>query len=76
MRAVVQRVSRARVTVGARVTGEIRAGLLVLLGVAAGDSADDAAYIADRIIGMRIFRDGAGKMNLALGAAGGALLVV
>jgi D-tyrosyl-tRNA(Tyr) deacylase len=76
MRAVVQRVSRARVTVGGEITGEIGAGLLVLLGVGAGDTRADADYLADKTIGLRIFEDGGGKMNLSVAEAGGAVLVV
>jgi D-tyrosyl-tRNA(Tyr) deacylase len=76
MRAVVQRVSRAKVTVGAEIVGEIGIGLLVLLGVGRDDSRSDADYIADKIIGLRIFEDAAGKMNLPVAEASGALLVV
>lgn len=76
MRAVVQRVSRAKVTVGGEVTGEIGAGLLVLLGVGEEDTSDDAAYLAEKIVGLRIFPDDDGKMNRALGETGGALLAV
>ena len=76
MRAVVQRVSRAKVTVGGEVTGQIRLGLLVLLGVGQGDSEAAADYLADKVIGLRIFEDPGGKMNLAVGEVGGAVLVV
>jgi D-tyrosyl-tRNA(Tyr) deacylase len=76
MRAVVQRVRRARVTVGNEVAGEIGAGLLVLLGVARADTEADADYLADKVAGLRIFEDAAGKMNLAVGESGGAVLVV
>ena len=76
MRAVVQRVSRAKVTVDEYVTGEIGHGLLVLLGVAITDSEADANYLVDKIAGLRIFEDAEGKMNLALGEVGGAVLVV
>lgn len=76
MRAVVQRVSRARVDVDGRTVGSIGLGFAILLGVARDDTAADAALIADRILGLRVFADAAGKMNLALGAVGGALLVV
>lgn len=76
MRAVVQRVSRARVTVNTETTGEIGLGLLVLLGVGAGDTRADADYLAEKTIGLRIFEDAGGKMNLAIGEVGGALLVV
>ncbi|MGB6384706.1 MAG: D-aminoacyl-tRNA deacylase [Terriglobales bacterium] len=76
MRAVVQRVSRAKVTVGEETTGEICLGLLVLLGVGAGDTRSDADYLAEKIIGLRIFEDASGKMNLPVIEVGGALLVV
>src|SRR6266478_2397675 len=86
MRAVVQRVSRARVTVnatvngalneGGEVTDAIGLGLLVLLGVGAGDTPAEADYIAEKTIGLRIFEDAGGKMNLSVAEVGGALLVV
>ncbi|HUR59615.1 MAG TPA: D-aminoacyl-tRNA deacylase [Opitutaceae bacterium] len=66
MRAVIQRVSSARVTVAGKVTGEIGAGLLVLLGVAPGDTEADAQWLAEKIAALRIFEDGDGKMNLSL----------
>jgi D-aminoacyl-tRNA deacylase len=76
MRAVVQRVSRAQVTVGEAVTGKIGPGMLVLLGVGAGDKESDADYLAEKIAGLRIFEDEHGKMNLSVGQVGGAALVV
>ena len=76
MRAVVQRVSRARVTVNDETTGEIGRGLLVLLGVGNGDTRADADYLAEKTIGLRIFDDADGKMNLPVKDAGGAILVV
>ena len=96
MRAVVQRVSRAKVTIGScgdgaqprsggakprphtdgEVTGEIGLGLLVLLGVGAGDTQAQADYLVEKIIGLRIFEDAAGKMNLSVAEVGGAVLVV
>ena len=80
MRAVVQRVSRAKVTVngsdGGEVTGEIGLGLLVLLGVGTGDTRTEADYLVEKIIGLRIFEDAAGKMNLSVAEVGGAVLVV
>ena len=76
MRAVVQRVSRARVTVDGRTTGEIGAGLVVLLGVSAGDDEQAARYLADKIAELRIFEDEAGKMNRSLLETGGAVLAV
>jgi D-tyrosyl-tRNA(Tyr) deacylase len=76
VRAVVQRVSRAKVTVNGGVTGEIERGLLVLLGVGAGDSTADADYLAEKISGLRIFEDSGGKMNLSVTEIGGAVLAV
>lgn len=76
MRAVVQRVTRAQVTVGGEVTGKIDRGLLVLLGVSRADTEKDADYVADKITGLRIFEDEKGKMNLDVAAVGGAVLVV
>ena len=76
MRAVVQRVSRAKVTVENEITGEIGTGLLVLLGVSEDDTPDDAAYLADKIVGLRIFPDDEGKMNRSLAEVAGAMLVV
>ncbi len=76
MRAVVQRVSRCKVTIGGEVVGEIGKGLLVLLGVGLGDSEAAADYLADKIVGLRIFEDAEGKMNLDVRQTGGAVLVV
>jgi D-aminoacyl-tRNA deacylase len=76
MRAVVQRVSRAEVRIEGRVVGKIGRGFVVLLGVAGGDNETDAAFLVDRIVGMRVFADGAGKMNLSLAQVDGAMLVV
>lgn len=76
MRAVVQRVARAKVTVDGDTTGEIGLGLLVLLGVGSGDTRAEADYLVDKIIGLRIFEDTAGKMNLAVADVSGSLLVV
>ena len=76
MRAVVQRVSRAKVTVNGEITGEIGRGLLVLLGVGIGDTRSDIEYLADKIIGLRIFEDTGGKMNLSVVDIGGAVLAV
>jgi D-tyrosyl-tRNA(Tyr) deacylase len=76
MRAVVQRVSRASVKVGDEITGEIEKGLLVLLGVAHEDTEADADYLAEKIAGLRIFEDDAGKMNLSVMDVGGAVLAV
>ncbi len=76
MRAVVQRVSRAKVAVNGEVVGEIGRGLLVLLGVGAGDTRVDADYLAEKIVGLRIFEAADGKMNLAVAEIAGAMLVV
>ena len=76
MRALIQRVSQARVVVEDEVTGEIGTGLLVLLGVAADDQEKQLRWLADKIVGLRIFEDEAGKMNLSLADVGGAMLVV
>jgi D-aminoacyl-tRNA deacylase len=76
VRAVVQRVSRARVRVGEEVSGEIARGLLVLLGVSREDGEADARLLAEKVAALRVFEDDAGKMNLAVGDAGGGVLVV
>lgn len=76
MRAVVQRVSRAQVTVQEDITGRINVGLLVLLGVAQADQEADADYLAEKIAGLRVFEDDGGKMNLSVGEVGGGVLVV
>lgn len=76
MRACVQRVSQASVTVTGQVTGKIECGLLVLLGVAAADVDEDAQQLAQKIVELRIFPDNEGKMNRSLIEAGGAMLVV
>jgi D-tyrosyl-tRNA(Tyr) deacylase len=76
MRAVVQRVSRARVVIDQEVAGEIGRGLLVLLGVSTTDTPEQAQWLADRVIGLRVFNDDAGKMNLGLADVGGAMLIV
>ena len=76
MRAVIQRVAQASVTVDGKVVGEIARGFLVLLGVKRGDTNDDAAYLARKIAKLRVFNDDAGKMNLSLEQVSGAVLVV
>jgi len=76
MRAVVQRVSQAQVVVEGEVVGRIDRGFVVLLGVAQGDTADDVATMADKLVGLRVFDDAEGKMNLALADVGGAMLVI
>src|SRR5438105_2804179 len=76
MRAVVQRVSRARVVIDQEVVGQIGRGLLVLLGVAHGDNKEQARWLADKIVSLRIFADDDGKMNRGLVEVGGEALVV
>jgi D-tyrosyl-tRNA(Tyr) deacylase len=76
MRACVQRVNRAAVTVEGQIVGAIDAGLLVLLGVAADDSEGDASYLAQKVVQLRVFEDDAGKMNRSLLDADGQMLVV
>ena len=76
MRAVVQRVTRASVTVDGNITGAIDRGLLVLLGVSQEDAEADADYLAAKISGLRIFEDESGKMNLSVQDVGGAVLAV
>ncbi len=73
---MVQRVSQARVVVEGQTVGQIGQGLLVLLGVGKGDTPEDAAYLARKIVGLRVFADAEGKMNLALPDVGGEVLVV
>jgi len=76
MRAVIQRVSRAHVTVDGKIVGEIGLGLLVFLGVTHADTEADAEYLADKIAGSRIFEDQHGKVNLDTATLGGGILVV
>jgi D-aminoacyl-tRNA deacylase len=76
VRAIVQRVAKAEVRAEGRALGKIGPGFAILLGVGRDDSEADADYILDRVIGMRVFADSAGKMNLALNAFGGSLLIV
>ncbi|QDU09478.1 D-aminoacyl-tRNA deacylase [Gimesia aquarii] len=76
MRAVVQRVSRASVTVNNEITGQIEQGFLVLLGVEQDDTQDDVIYLAQKTVGLRVFEDEAGKMNLALSDVNAKMLVV
>ena len=76
MRAVIQRVSRARVTVDSRVAGEIQTGMLILLGVGRDDTPEAAAYLAEKIANLRVFVDDAGKMNRSLLEISGSALVV
>lgn len=76
MRIVLQRVSRARVTIAGRVTGEIGRGLLLLAGFTDADTEDALAWMAEKVVGLRIFPDDEGKMNRSVAEMGGALLVV
>ena len=76
MKAVLQRVRRAKVSVDRQIVGEIDKGLVVLLGVEQGDTEADARQLADKCVQLRIFDDEGGKMNLALADVGGAMLVV
>ena len=76
MRAVVQRVSRAQVTVDGEITGQIGLGLLVLLGVGRDDTEADATYLAEKIAGLRVFEDDQGKMNRSVQDVGGSVLAV
>ncbi|HEY3137082.1 MAG TPA: D-aminoacyl-tRNA deacylase [Blastocatellia bacterium] len=76
MRAVVQRVTEARVTVAGNITGQIGVGLVVLLGVARDDDDGDADYLADKIVNLRVFQDEQRKMNRSILETGGQMLVV
>ncbi|MAT40025.1 MAG: D-tyrosyl-tRNA(Tyr) deacylase [Ectothiorhodospiraceae bacterium] len=76
MRALIQRVSQAKVTVDGKITGQIGAGLLVLLGVKEGDTQEDADYLSRRLPAFRIFNDAEGKMNLSVEDISGEILVV
>lgn len=76
MRAVLQRVSGAKVEVDGTVAGSIGTGLLVLLGVARGDTAADAAWLVEKVVGLRLFPDDSGKMNRSVEEADGELLVI
>ena len=76
MRLVVQRVSSASVTVGGVTVGSIRSGLVILAGMGRADSQLEVDYLADKVLGLRVFPDGSGKMNRNVADAGGSLLVV
>jgi D-tyrosyl-tRNA(Tyr) deacylase len=76
MKAVIQRVTKASVEVDGKIVGQIRSGLLVLLGVAKGDTEADVAYLVEKIPALRIFSDEAGKMNRSLAEIGGGLLAI
>src|SRR5260370_22827559 len=76
MRAVIQRVSRAQVSVNGEITGKISLGLVVLLGVGRDDTNADATYLVEKIVGLRAFEDAQGKMNLSVQDVGGSVLAV
>jgi D-tyrosyl-tRNA(Tyr) deacylase len=76
MRACIQRVTESQVTVADAFVGRIEKGLVVLLGVASDDGDDEVDWLADKIVGLRVFEDEEGKMNRSLGEVGGAMLVV
>ncbi|MBW2519502.1 MAG: D-tyrosyl-tRNA(Tyr) deacylase [Deltaproteobacteria bacterium] len=76
MRAVIQRVTQAQVFVDNKAVGQIEQGLVVLLGIAQGDGDQDIAYLADKVAGLRVFEDNAGKMNLSVSDIAGGVLVV
>jgi len=76
MRAIIQRVTRASVTVDNEVVGRINAGLVILLGIATDDDHADADYLAQKIVALRIFDDDAGRMNISVKDSAGGLLVV
>ena len=76
MRAVVQRVTSSDVTVDGKITGSIEKGFMVLIGVEDGDTEKDAAYIADKVTGLRVFEDAEEKMNLSIKDVGGSVLAV
>lgn len=76
MRALIQRVSQARVVVEKVVRGQIQAGFLILLGVGAGDTSKEAEWLAEKVVNLRVFEDAEGKMNLSLLDVGGSALVV
>ncbi len=76
MRALIQRVTSASVTVDGQITGQIKNGLLVLLGVAKPDTAADTNYLVEKVLNLRVFNDSAGRMNLSLLDTGGGLLCV
>ncbi len=76
MRVLVQRVARAEVRVGDRVAGRVGTGLLLLVGLTHADTEAELAWMADKVLGLRVFADAEGKLNLDVGEAGGAVLVV
>ena len=76
MRLILQRVSQASVTVGGNTVGSIRTGLVILAGMAKSDTESDVDYLSDKVLGLRVFPDSSGKMNLDIVDAGGSLLIV
>jgi D-tyrosyl-tRNA(Tyr) deacylase len=76
MRAVIQRVTKARVTVEGEIVGEIGSGLVLLLGIADDDAEQDVKYLVEKIVGLRLFDDAEGRMNLSVRDVGGGLLIV
>lgn len=76
MIAVIQRVSQASVTIGSQIKGQIGTGFLVLLGITHTDTREDVEWLSKKIVGMRIFGDAEGKMNLDLAAVGGSILLI
>ena len=76
MRAVLQRVTRARVIVEGETVGQIGSGLVALVGIAVDDTEQDVKYMAEKIAGLRVFEDSEGRMNLSVVETGGALLIV
>ncbi len=76
MRAVIQRVTASKVTVDSDIVGEIKKGINALIGIECGDNEEDVRYMADKIIGLRIFEDAEGKMNLSLNDIGGSILAI
>lgn len=76
MRAVLQRVTRASVKVERQIVGEIEDGFVVLLGIARDDTEQDATYLLEKIVGLRVFDDEAGRMNLSVRETGGGLLII
>ncbi len=76
MKAVIQRVSMARVRIGGQTAGEIAGGLVILLGIAKSDTREDAQWLLNKIVDLRIFEDRAGKMNLSIGEVRGELLII
>lgn len=76
MRALIQRVTQAQVAVDNRISGEIGAGLLVFLGVTHADTAADADYLVDKVVGLRVFPDDKGRMNRSVAEASGSILVI